>query len=167
MLGTVQNHPHPGLILGVAVMVGSLTWLVRQFRSTPRLSKGEVASHAICESSDGDRCFTVKTPADLLGFHKRGSSTQADELMKPFKSNWISVVGQILYRPTVVENRALVIVAVTQDGATCTCTFTDHWRDSIKRISAGDRIKVQGKISEKQDGFSLCLEECSLLYSRL
>jgi hypothetical protein len=108
------------------------------------------------------RIFTDRKPKELLDFYKDVSPIQADDLMKPYVGRWMTVEGKALTNPVDAGSGGSQFMIVDDDGAHCTCTFASQWRQDVKTVRIGDRVKAQGKISEGQNGATLYLIECDL-----
>ena len=115
--------------------------------------------------NDADREFTTKPPLELLGFYRGRTALQADSLMKPFVGLWVNTEGTLIFLAGDGEGASAAAIRRLNDigESPIDCRFPAKWTVAMSRISIGDIIKFQGKISPSQNGSQLYLSPCELL----
>jgi hypothetical protein len=156
-------------VIGISVSCG-LWWLAGVAAKTPVGSMQLDTKKPATEQPESttpvtptQHLFINRKPKDLLDFYKHVSPLQADDLMKPYVGRWMIVEGKAATNPVDAGNGSSQFIVVDDEGAHCTCTFASQWRQDVKTVRTGDNVKMQGRISEGQNGATLYLGECDLL----
>ena len=117
------------------------------------------------QGEDTNRTFTSKSPSDLLGFYRGRTALQGDSLMKPFVGLWLKTEGTVIFLAADGENGSVAALRRYNDvgESPIECRFQPQWTTAMSRVSRGDVIRIEGKISPSQNGQQIYLLSCELL----
>jgi hypothetical protein len=109
----------------------------------------------------GKRSYTDKTVRDLLQFYDGKTMLQADSLISPFKGEWIKVTAKVVQ--LIPDQSGITAVLESRPTDIVNARFDKRWETPLRRLSAGDTIKLRGRIANTQNGQQFYMEKCELL----
>jgi len=111
--------------------------------------------------SQQSRSYTDKTVRELLQLYDGKTMLQADSLISPFKGEWIRVTARVLQ--LIPDQSGITAVLESTPKDIVNARFDKRWEIPLRRLSAGDTIKIRGRIADTQNGQQVYLEKCELL----
>ncbi len=149
--------------IALAYFVGHTAYIARE--KTDVVGKAALQAESIPSSPASSpsepvqqRSFTNKTARELLQLYEGRTMIQADGLMEPFKGQWIRVSGTVLQ--LIPDSSGATAVLKSQPNDTINARFDKKWDMSLRRLSTGEEVTIQGKIADVQNGQQLYLLDC-------
>jgi hypothetical protein len=152
--GRAMTVPLVGMIV---CSVGLLFFAIWHFAAPRPLIVAEPKPAAPAE-----RVFTPRTAHELLALYQGPGRTkiQGDQLIKPHKGLWLKTDGKVMLLAPEDDGS---IAVLDNEGDKIECRFGHDWDNALARLNNGDPLKVQGEISQWQNGEQLSLIKCEVI----